>query len=213
MSSELLEELYIHTVIANIPDFFTILIKLVQSFENNNILHNEFYRIVESVLKEPEQNKSALQELLLNDENVLLKFIVAEAEKDKLLKTAEKHTKRKGYIGHVINICRLIDQIDNNELLNQKIKKSRFLCNFSPWIPRSVEHNGRRWYYWNKQESRGLPSEKEPRPRDHVPKRGHPISLCRFLNTLPQTPILTRITRIVVRRGPWANHSRIRITQ
>lgn len=79
MSTELLEELYVHTLIAKVPDFFSILIKLVQSFENNNMLHNEFYRIIESVLKEPEQNKSALQELLLNDDNVLLKFIVAEA--------------------------------------------------------------------------------------------------------------------------------------
>jgi hypothetical protein len=79
MSSELLEELYIHTVIAKVTDFFSILIKLVQSFENNNILHNEFYKIIESVLKEPYENKSALQELLLNDENVLVKFIAAEA--------------------------------------------------------------------------------------------------------------------------------------
>jgi len=39
---------------------------------------------------------------------------VAEAEKDKIIKSAEKHTKRKGYIGHVINICKLIDQINNN---------------------------------------------------------------------------------------------------
>jgi hypothetical protein len=61
MTSELLEELYVHTLIANVADFFSILIKLVQSFENNNILHNEFFRIIESVLKEPEQNKSALQ--------------------------------------------------------------------------------------------------------------------------------------------------------
>ena len=94
-------------------------------------MHNEFYKIIESVLKEPEQNKSALQELLLNDEGVLLKFIVAEAEKDKQLRTAERPTKRKGYIGHVINICKLIEQIDNNELLNQKIKRSNCLCYLS----------------------------------------------------------------------------------
>lgn len=53
MTSELLEELYIHTIIANITDFFSILIKLVQAFKNNNILHNEFYKIIESVLREP----------------------------------------------------------------------------------------------------------------------------------------------------------------
>ena len=46
MSSELLEELYIHTIIAKVTDFFSILIKLVQAFENNNILHNEFYKII-----------------------------------------------------------------------------------------------------------------------------------------------------------------------
>lgn len=142
MTSELLEELYIHTIVANITDFFIILTKLVQSFENNNILHNEFYRIIESVLKEPEQNKSALQELLLNDEGVLLKFIVAEAEKDKQLRTAERPTKRKGYIGHVINICKLIESIDNNELLNQKIKKSNFLFYISTLIPIGVKHFG-----------------------------------------------------------------------
>jgi len=44
----------------------------------------------------------------------LLNFIVAEAEKDKITKTPEKPTKRKGYIGHVINTCKLIDQINNN---------------------------------------------------------------------------------------------------
>lgn len=111
MSSELLEELYIHTIVAKITDFFSILIKLVQAFENNNILHNEFYKIIESVLKEPYENKSALQELLLSDDNVLVKFVVAESETDKQLRTADRPTKRKGYIGHVINICKLVDQI------------------------------------------------------------------------------------------------------
>lgn len=65
------------------PDFFSILLKLVQSFENNNILHNEVFKILEAILREPQTNKSALQLLLLNDENVLLKFILTEAEKDK----------------------------------------------------------------------------------------------------------------------------------
>lgn len=132
MSSELLEELYIHTVIAKVTDFFSILIKLVQSFENNNILHNEFYKIIESVLKEPYESKSALQELLLNDENVLVKFIAAEAETDKNLRTAERPTKRKGYIGHVINICKLIEQIGNNELLAQRVKKGMWFHNVAP---------------------------------------------------------------------------------
>jgi hypothetical protein len=130
MTTELLEELFIHTIIAKVTDFFSILMKLVQSFENNNILHNEFYKIIESVLKEPEQNKSALQELLLNDDAVLVKFIAAEAEKDKNLRTAERPTKRKGYIGHVINICKLIENIDNNELLNLKVKTSTYLIKF-----------------------------------------------------------------------------------
>lgn len=40
MTSELIEELYVHTLVSKITDFFTILFKLVQSFENNNILHN-----------------------------------------------------------------------------------------------------------------------------------------------------------------------------
>lgn len=113
-------------MISQVPDFFSILIKLLELFENNNILHNEIYRIFESILREPEQNGSALQELLLNDENVLLKFILSEAEKDKKLKTNEKHTKRKGYIGHVINLCKLINQITDNKLLDQKIRQSIF---------------------------------------------------------------------------------------
>lgn len=33
-------------MIANVSDFFSILIKLMQFFENNNILHNEIYRIL-----------------------------------------------------------------------------------------------------------------------------------------------------------------------
>ncbi len=70
------------------PDFFIILIKLLQSFDKNNILHNEVYKIFEHVLKEPEQNQSALQELLLNEENVLLNFIVLEAENDKKAKNS-----------------------------------------------------------------------------------------------------------------------------
>ena len=133
MSSELLEELYIHTIIAKVTDFFSILIKLAQAFENNNILHNEFYKIFESILKEPYENKSALQELLLNDDNVLVKFIVAESETDKQLRTAERPTKRKGYIGHVINICKLIEQIENNELLTQRVRKGKiFVNNIAP---------------------------------------------------------------------------------
>jgi len=55
----------------------------------------------------------------------LLNFIIAEAEKDKIIRTPERPTKRKGYIGHVIHICKLIDQIDNNELLNQRIKNGK----------------------------------------------------------------------------------------
>ena len=70
------------------PDFFIILIKLLQSFDKNNILHNEVYKIFEYVLKEPEQNQSALQELLLNEENVLLNFIALEAENDKKAKNS-----------------------------------------------------------------------------------------------------------------------------
>jgi hypothetical protein len=46
------------------------------------------YKIFEHVLKEPEQNQSALQELLLNEENVLLNFIVLEAENDKKAKNS-----------------------------------------------------------------------------------------------------------------------------
>lgn len=70
------------------PDFFIILIKLLQSFDKNNILHNEVYKIFEYVLKEPEQNQSALQELLLNEENVLLNFIALEAVNDKKAKNS-----------------------------------------------------------------------------------------------------------------------------
>lgn len=54
MTTELIEELYVHTLIANVTDFFSILLKLVQSFENNNILHNEVFRIIDYVLKEPQ---------------------------------------------------------------------------------------------------------------------------------------------------------------
>lgn len=54
MSSELIEELYIHTLVSKITDFFTILLKLVQSFENNNILHNEVFKIIDYLLKEPQ---------------------------------------------------------------------------------------------------------------------------------------------------------------
>jgi len=48
-------------MIANVSDFFSILIKLVESFENNNILHNEVFKIFETILSEPEQNGSSLQ--------------------------------------------------------------------------------------------------------------------------------------------------------
>ncbi len=51
MTPELIEELYIHTLIAKVEDFFKILIKIVQSFECNNILHNEVFRIIDYVLK------------------------------------------------------------------------------------------------------------------------------------------------------------------
>ena len=54
---------------------------------------------------------------MLNDDNVLVKFIVEESDTDKQLRTTERPTKRKGYIGHVINICKLIELIENNDLL------------------------------------------------------------------------------------------------
>jgi hypothetical protein len=63
----------------------------------------------------------------LNDDNILVKFIVAESETDKQLRTTERPTKRKGYIGHVINICKLIEQIENNDLLTQRVKKGMII--------------------------------------------------------------------------------------
>ena len=181
-------------MIANVPDFWSILIKLLQSFDNNNILHNEIYKIFESVLKEPEQNRSALQELLLNDENVLLKFIVFEAENDKKAKSSEKYTRRRGFIAHVINLCKLIEELGSNTLINQRIRKGKFCINWSCWIPRSDEDIGGKWHHWDKQEFGRVPDEKEPSTGHNVPKVRYFERIRIIPESLPKARLWARIT-------------------
>lgn len=91
---------------ASESEFFPILFSLCKNYQYNNILHNEVVKIVEIALNEPE-NSPFLQTLLKED--LFLKFLVLETEEDQKIRAGSGTQKsRKGYIGHLVAICRKV---------------------------------------------------------------------------------------------------------
>lgn len=74
----------------------------------NNVLHNEVVKIIEIALSQEET--SPFLQSLIKDE-VLLKFLTDETNEDLKIKAGEGSQKvRKGYIGHIVQICRKLQE-------------------------------------------------------------------------------------------------------
>lgn len=101
----------------------------------------------------------------------------------------------------MINLCKLIDSIGDNSLLNEKIRQSNYVDKCSSWVPVGAQHHGGSRYHWDQQESRWLPNEEKPQSRNHVPEIRHPYSLFLIPQSLPQASIRCRIKIILIRRG------------
>jgi hypothetical protein len=91
----------------------------------NNILHNEVLKIITIALEE--KVDSPFQSCLLEGE-MLLNFIKEEAEEDLKIRAGNgKQRNRKGYIGHVISICRSIQKnATKNSVLDLMSESKRY---------------------------------------------------------------------------------------
>jgi hypothetical protein len=106
-------------IIAKSEGFFKIIIGLMRGYQMNNMLHNEVMKIIDIALAEKEG--SAINDAVLGD-NLLVGFMVEEAEEDRRIKTGEStYQHRKGFIAHIVNLAMRMKELAEG---NRNIKKT-----------------------------------------------------------------------------------------
>jgi hypothetical protein len=120
-------------IVAKTDNFFPTLLKLINQYDMNNVMHNEIIRILDTALGEGED--SPLNQAVLSNDT-LLNFISEEWAEDKKIKAGDSVYKfRKGYIAHVINLCVKLRELSET---NANIKKLVESTPVSMQIPSSL---------------------------------------------------------------------------